>query len=127
MLLPVDPLLAEMSRRIPREIGAWSARTRKIPKCAQLLYQKQQVEDHFGRTPINLCRQDETQGELSFSLVTCKTFQQSWTKEGIPQIRAAARFGIDRADVDSAAAAVNRGRRTGIVSDFLKRANLRTR
>ena len=80
MLLPVDPLLAEMEQAgDPREdLVHRLLEHEKYKNAAQLLYQKQQVEDHVWSQPDrSLYGTDETQGELVVSLVDLvKTFQQ---------------------------------------------------
>jgi segregation and condensation protein A len=80
MLLPVDPLLAEMEQvGDPREdLVHRLLEHEKYKNAAQLLYQKQQVEDHVWSQPDkSLYGTDETQGELVVSLVDLvKTFQQ---------------------------------------------------
>jgi segregation and condensation protein A len=80
MLLPVDPLLAEMEQGTdPREdLVHRLLEHEKYKNAAQLLYQKQQVEDHVWSQPDrSLYGTDETQGELVVSLVDLvKTFQQ---------------------------------------------------
>jgi segregation and condensation protein A len=80
LLLPVDPLLAEMEQAgDPREdLVHRLLEHEKYKNAAQLLYQKQQVEDHVWSQPDrSLYGTDETQGELVVSLVDLvKTFQQ---------------------------------------------------
>ena len=80
MLLPVDPILAEMEQGTdPREdLVHRLLEHEKYKNAAQLLYQKQQVEDHVWSQPDrSLYGTDETQGELVVSLVDLvKTFQQ---------------------------------------------------
>jgi segregation and condensation protein A len=76
----VDPLLAEMEQvGDPREdLVHRLLEHEKYKNAAQLLYQKQQVEDHVWSQPDkSLYGTDETQGELVVSLVDLvKTFQQ---------------------------------------------------
>ena len=80
MLLPVDPLLAEIEQGTdPREdLVHRLLEHEKYKNAAQLLYQKQQVEDHVWSHPDkSLYGTDDTQGELAVSLVDLvKTFQQ---------------------------------------------------
>jgi segregation and condensation protein A len=80
MLLPVDPLLAEIEQSAdPREdLVHRLIEHEKFKNAAQLLYQKQQVEDHVWSQPDkSLYGGDEVQGELVVSLVDLvKTFQQ---------------------------------------------------
>jgi segregation and condensation protein A len=79
MLLPVDPLLAGEEQQDPRnELVHRLLEHEKFKNAAQLLYQKQQVEDHVWSQPDkSLYGGDEVQGELVVSLVDLvKTFQQ---------------------------------------------------
>jgi segregation and condensation protein A len=79
MLLPVDPLLAGEQQQDPRnELVHRLLEHEKFKNAAQLLYQKQQVEDHVWSHPDkSLYGGDEVQGELVVSLVDLvKTFQQ---------------------------------------------------
>jgi segregation and condensation protein A len=79
MLLPVDPLLAGEEPQDPRdELVHRLLEHEKFKNAAQLLYQKQQVEDHVWSHPDkSLYGGDEVQGELVVSLVDLvKTFQQ---------------------------------------------------
>jgi segregation and condensation protein A len=79
MLLPVDPLLAGEQQQDPRnELVHRLLEHEKFKNAAQLLYQKQQVEDHVWSQPDkSLYGGDEVQGELVVSLVDLvKTFQQ---------------------------------------------------
>jgi segregation and condensation protein A len=79
MLLPVDPLLAGEESQDPRdELVHRLLEHEKFKNAAQLLYQKQQVEDHVWSHPDkSLYGGDEVQGELVVSLVDLvKTFQQ---------------------------------------------------
>ena len=79
MLLPVDPLLAGEEQQDPRnELVHRLLEHEKFKNAAQLLYQKQQVEDHVWSHPDkSLYGGDEVQGELIVSLVDLvKTFQQ---------------------------------------------------
>src|SRR6202161_1292097 len=79
MLLPVDPLLAGKEAQDPRDdLVHRLLEHEKFKNAAQLLYQKQQVEDHVWSHPDkSLYGTDETQGELVVSLVDLvKTFQQ---------------------------------------------------
>ncbi|MGA7636127.1 MAG: segregation/condensation protein A [Candidatus Acidiferrales bacterium] len=79
MLLPVDPLLAGEEQQDPRdELVHRLLEHEKFKNAAQLLYQKQQIEDHLWSHPDkSLYGGDEVQGELVVSLVDLvKTFQQ---------------------------------------------------
>jgi len=79
MLLPVDPLLAGDEPQDPREdLVHRLLEHEKFKNAAQLLYQKQQIEDHVWSHPDkSLYGTDETQGELVVLLVDLvKTFQQ---------------------------------------------------
>jgi segregation and condensation protein A len=79
MLLPVDPLLAGEEQQDPRdELVHRLLEHEKFKNAAQLLYQKQQVEDHVWSHPDkSLYGGDEVQGELVVSLVDLvKTFQE---------------------------------------------------
>jgi segregation and condensation protein A len=79
MLLPVDPLLAGEEQQDPRnELVHRLLEHEKFKNAAQLLYQKQQGEDHVWSHPDkSLYGGDEVQGELVVSLVDLvKTFQQ---------------------------------------------------
>ncbi|MGA9970107.1 MAG: segregation/condensation protein A [Candidatus Acidiferrales bacterium] len=79
MLLPVDPLLAGEEQQDPRdELVHRLLEHEKFKNAAQLLYQKQQIEDHVWSHPDkSLYGGDEVQGELVVSLVDLvKTFQQ---------------------------------------------------
>jgi segregation and condensation protein A len=79
MLLPVDPLLAGEEPQDPRdELVHRLLEHEKFKNAAQLLYQKQQVEDHVWSHPDkSLYGGDEVQGELVVSQVDLvKTFQQ---------------------------------------------------
>jgi segregation and condensation protein A len=89
MLLPVDPLLAGEEQQDPRDdLVHRLLEHEKFKNAAQLLYQKQQVEDHVWSHPDkSLYGTDETQGELVVSLVDLvKTFQQILErKKSIPK------------------------------------------
>jgi segregation and condensation protein A len=89
MLLPVDPLLAGEESQDPRDdLVHRLLEHEKFKNAAQLLYQKQQVEDHVWSHPDkSLYGTDETQGELVVSLVDLvKTFQQILErKKSIPK------------------------------------------
>src|SRR6202042_405059 len=78
MLLPVDPLLAAEEQDPRDELVHRLLEHEKFKNAAQLLYQKQQVEDHVWSHPDRtLYTGDEVQGELVVSLVDLvKTFQQ---------------------------------------------------
>jgi segregation and condensation protein A len=79
MLLPPDPLAGPEDMQDPRdELVHRLLEHEKFKNAAQLLYQKQQVEDHVWSHPDRtLYTGDEVQGELVVSLVDLvKTFQQ---------------------------------------------------
>ena len=79
MLLPVDPLAGREEPQDPRdELVHRLLEHEKFKNAAQLLYQKQQIEDHVWSHPDkSLYAGDEVQGELVVSLVDLvKTFQQ---------------------------------------------------
>ena len=79
MLLPPDPLAGPEEMQDPRdELVHRLLEHEKFKNAAQLLYQKQQVEDHVWSHPDRtLYTGDEVQGELVVSLVDLvKTFQQ---------------------------------------------------
>src|ERR1700722_20835371 len=79
MLLPPDPLAGPDAQEDPRdELVHRLLEHEKFKNAAQLLYQKQQIEDHVWSHPDrSLYGTDETQGELIVSLVDLvKTFQQ---------------------------------------------------
>src|SRR5580693_7667011 len=79
MLLPADPLADPDAVEDPRdELVHRLIEHEKFKNAAQLLYQKQQIEDHVWSHPDRtLYTGDEVQGELVVSLVDLvKTFQQ---------------------------------------------------
>src|SRR5450432_3014726 len=78
MLLPPDPLAGPEEQDPRDELVHRLLEHEKFKNAAQLLYQKQQVEDHVWSHPDkSLYGTDETQGELVVSLVDLvKTFQQ---------------------------------------------------
>ena len=78
MLLPADPL-APPEEQDPRgELVHRLLEHEKFKNAAQLLYQKQQIEDHVWSQPDrSLYTGDAVEGELAVSLVDLvKTFQQ---------------------------------------------------
>ena len=78
MLLPADPL-APLEEQDPRgELVHRLLEHEKFKNAAQLLYQKQQIEDHVWSQPDrSLYTGDAVEGELAVSLVDLvKTFQQ---------------------------------------------------
>jgi segregation and condensation protein A len=78
MLLPADPL-APPEEQDPRgELVHRLLEHEKFKNAAQLLYQKQQIEDHVWSQPDrSLYTGDAIEGELAVSLVDLvKTFQQ---------------------------------------------------
>src|SRR5271169_2296837 len=79
MLLPADPLAGPEEQLDPREeLVHRLLEHEKFKNAAQLLYQKQQVEEHvWSRPDRELYSGDAVQGELVVSLVDLiKTFQQ---------------------------------------------------
>jgi segregation and condensation protein A len=71
MLLPPDPLAGPEEQQDPRtELVHRLLEHEKFKNAAQLLYQKQQVEDHVWSHPDrSLYEGEETEGELVVSLV----------------------------------------------------------
>jgi segregation and condensation protein A len=79
MLLPADPLAGPEGEQDPRdELVHRLLEHEKFKNAAQLLYQKQQIEDHVWSHPDkSLYGSEETEGELVVSLVDLvKVFQQ---------------------------------------------------
>ena len=79
MLLPADPLAGPEEQEDPRdELVHRLLEHEKFKNAAQLLYQKQQIEDHVWSRPDRaLYTGDAIEGELVVSLVDLvKTFQQ---------------------------------------------------
>src|ERR1700726_5240122 len=79
MLLPADPLAGPEGEQDPRgELVHRLIEHEKFKNAAQLLYQKQQIEDHVWSQPDrSLYTGDAIEGELAVSLVDLvKTFQQ---------------------------------------------------
>ncbi|MGA9882907.1 MAG: segregation/condensation protein A [Candidatus Acidiferrales bacterium] len=79
MLLPADPLAGPDGQQDPRdELVHRLLEHEKFKNAAQLLYQKQQIEDHVWSKPDReLYTGDAVEGELVVSLVDLvKTFQQ---------------------------------------------------
>ena len=78
MLLPADPLATEEELDPRGELVHRLLEHEKFKNAAQLLYQKQQVEDHVWSHPDrNLYTGDAIEGEMAVSLVDLvKTFQQ---------------------------------------------------
>jgi segregation and condensation protein A len=79
MLLPPDPLAGPDALEDPRdELVHRLLEHEKFKNAAQLLYQKQQIEDHVWSHPDrSLYGTDETEGELIVSLVDLvKVFSQ---------------------------------------------------
>src|SRR5262249_27097293 len=80
MLLPPDPLASEEEQAAdPRaELVQRLVEHEKFKNAAQLLYQKQQIEEHVWSKPDKSLYNDEgTEGELVVSLVDLvKVFQQ---------------------------------------------------
>src|SRR5271165_1125425 len=79
MLLPADPLAGPDGQEDPRdELVHRLLEHEKFKNAAQLLYQKQQIEDHVWSQPDrSLYTGDAIEGEMAVSLVDLvKTFQQ---------------------------------------------------
>jgi segregation and condensation protein A len=79
MLLPVDPMAAPEEQGDPRqELVHRLLEHEKFKNAAQMLYEKQQIEDHvWSRPDRSLYTGDAVEGELVVSLVDLvKTFQQ---------------------------------------------------
>jgi segregation and condensation protein A len=79
MLLPADPLAGPEGEQDPRdELVHRLLEHEKFKNAAQLLYQKQQIEDHVWSHPDkSLYGSEETEGELIVSLVDLvKVFSQ---------------------------------------------------
>ncbi len=79
MLLPADPLAGPEEQQDPREeLVHRLLEHEKFKNAAQLLYQKQQIEDHvWSRPDRSMYVGDAVEGELVVSLVDLvKTFQQ---------------------------------------------------
>ncbi len=79
MLLPVDPLASPEEQGDPRsELVHRLLEHEKFKNAAQMLYEKQQIEDHVWSKPDrSLYTGDAIEGELVVSLVDLvKTFQQ---------------------------------------------------
>jgi segregation and condensation protein A len=79
MLLPADPLASPEEQGDPRqELVHRLLEHEKFKNAAQMLYEKQQIEDHvWSRPDRSLYTGDAVEGELVVSLVDLvKTFQQ---------------------------------------------------
>jgi segregation and condensation protein A len=78
MLLPADPLAAEEDQDPRGELVHRLLEHEKFKNAAQLLYQKQQIEDHVWSQPDrSLYTGDAIEGEMAVSLVDLvKTFQE---------------------------------------------------
>jgi segregation and condensation protein A len=78
MLLPADPLATEEEQDPRGELVHRLLEHEKFKNAAQLLYQKQQIEDHVWSHPDrSLYTGDAIEGEMAVSLVDLvKTFQQ---------------------------------------------------
>lgn len=79
MLLPADPLASADEHGDPRhELVHRLLEHEKFKNAAQMLYEKQQIEDHvWSRPDRSLYTGDAVEGELTVSLVDLvKTFQQ---------------------------------------------------
>jgi segregation and condensation protein A len=78
MLLPADPLATEEDQDPRGELVHRLLEHEKFKNAAQLLYQKQQIEDHVWSHPDrSLYTGDAIEGEMAVSLVDLvKTFQQ---------------------------------------------------
>jgi segregation and condensation protein A len=78
MLLPADPLAPEEQGDPRHELVHRLLEHEKFKNAAQMLYEKQQIEDHvWSRPDRSLYTGDAVEGELVVSLVDLvKTFQQ---------------------------------------------------
>jgi segregation and condensation protein A len=78
MLLPADPLAPEEQADPRHELVHRLLEHEKFKSAAQMLYEKQQIEDHvWSRPDRSLYTGDAVEGELVVSLVDLvKTFQQ---------------------------------------------------
>jgi len=78
MLLPADPLAPEEEQDPRGELVHRLLEHEKFKNAAQLLYQKQQIEDHVWSHPDrSLYTGDAIEGEMAVSLVDLvKTFQE---------------------------------------------------
>jgi segregation and condensation protein A len=79
MLLPLDPMASPEEQGDPRqELVHRLLEHEKFKNAAQMLYEKQQIEDHvWSRPDRSLYTGDAVEGELVVSLVDLvKTFQQ---------------------------------------------------
>src|SRR6266704_1290155 len=79
MLLPPDPLAGSEGQEDPRaELAQRLAEHEKFKNAAQLLYQKQQIEEHVWSKPDkSLYEGEAAEGEIVVSLVDqSKVFQQ---------------------------------------------------
>ena len=78
MLLPADPLATEEEQDPRGDLIHRLLEHEKFKNAAQLLYQKQQIEDHVWSQPDrSLYTGDAIEGEMAVSLVDLvKTFQQ---------------------------------------------------
>jgi segregation and condensation protein A len=78
MLLPADPLATEEEQDPRGDLVHRLLEHEKFKTAAQLLYQKQQIEDHVWSHPDrSLYTGDAIEGEMAVSLVDLvKTFQQ---------------------------------------------------
>jgi segregation and condensation protein A len=88
MLLPADPLAGPEEQGDPRdELVHRLLEHEKFKNAAQLLHQKQMVEDHVWSHPDkSLYTGDEVQGELVVSLVDLvKTFQEILERKKLVQ------------------------------------------
>ena len=102
MLLPPDPLAAPENRKIPRaELVHRLVEHEKFKNAAQLLHQKQQIEEHVWSKPdLSLYNGEDTEGELIVSLVDLvKVFQKVLERrKEVVEDRAAPRTIHRRAD-----------------------------
>lgn len=78
MLLPADPLAGPEEEQDPRaELVHRLVEHEKFKSAAQLLHQRQQIEEHVWSKPDRSLYQGEAEGELVVSLVDLvKVFQQ---------------------------------------------------
>ena len=124
MLLPPDPLAGPEEQEDPRdELVHRLLEHEKFKNAAQLLYQKQQIEDHVWSHPDRtLYAGEEVEGELVVSLVDLvKVFSAGpRAPQGSDEIRAAARKCHHRADDGPPAPAPDLHGRSGLADRILR-------
>src|ERR1700716_232134 len=90
MLLPPDPLAGPEESEDPRaDLGQRLVEHEKFKNAAQLLYQKQQIEENVWSKPDKSLYNDEaTEGDLVVSLVDLVT----WFQQGLERRKEVARI-----------------------------------